>query len=92
MVKAVRTTEQALGSIHYGVVPSEKVSAVFRRSLFVTRDMESGEAFTAENVRSIRPGIGLHTRHWNEVIGRRARTRILKGTPLSWHLIEGSKE
>jgi N-acetylneuraminate synthase len=92
MVEAVRTTEQAMGSVHYGVVPSEKVSAVFRRSLFVTRDMESGEPFTAENVRSIRPGIGLHTRHWNEVIGRRARTRILKGTPLSWHLIEGSGE
>jgi len=92
MVAAVRTAEEALGSVHYGVTAHEIASTAFRRSLFVTRDIRTGEVFTAENVRSIRPGNGLHTRHWNEIIGRRARKHIKRGTPLSWELVEGPEE
>jgi hypothetical protein len=50
--------------------------------------MKQGEQFTAENVRSIRPGQGLHTRHMTEVMGRRAARNIERGTPLSWELID----
>ncbi|MCS7071311.1 MAG: N-acetylneuraminate synthase family protein, partial [Anaerolinea sp.] len=87
MVNAVRITERALGRVEYGPVPSEQKSLIFRRSLFVVADVKAGEPFTPENVRSIRPGHGLHTRHLPEVLGRRAARDIERGTPLSWALI-----
>ena len=90
MVEAVRTAEKALGQVHYSVSEQEAKSRVFRRSLFVVKDMKTGEAFTAENVRSIRPGYGLHTRYLNEIMGRRANQDIQRGTPLSWRHIAGN--
>jgi pseudaminic acid synthase len=87
MVDAVRVAEKALGEVHFGVSEKEASSRVFRRSLFVVRDIRGGEPFTAENVRSIRPGHGLHTRHLPEVLGRRAARDIERGTPLSWELV-----
>ena len=87
MVDAVRMTEQALGVVHYGVDPAEEKSRVFRRSLFVVQDVKAGEPFTAENVRSIRPGHGLHTRYLDAIIGRRARQDVARGTPLDWGLL-----
>jgi N-acetylneuraminate synthase len=87
MVQAIRTTEKALGRIHYGVSQEETKSCVFRRSLFVVKDVKAGERFTAENVRSIRPGHGLHTRHLEEILGRTASRNIQRGTPLAWELI-----
>ncbi len=60
---------------------------MFRRSLFVVEDVKQGEAFTAANVRSIRPGHGLHTRYFGEVMGKRATREIKRGTPLSWELV-----
>ena len=67
-----------------GLQPDEEVSRVFRRSLFVVEDMQPGELFTEANVRSIRPGHGLHTRYLPEVLGRRASQPIARGTPLAW--------
>jgi N-acetylneuraminate synthase len=87
MVEAVRTAKKALGSVHYGVSEREAGSRVFRRSLFVVQDVKAGEVFTEENVRSIRPGYGLHTRYLDEVLGRRAARDVSKGTPLSWELL-----
>ncbi len=84
MVDAVRMTEQALGVVHYGIEPAEEKSRVFRRSLFVVQDVQAGELFTSANVRSIRPGHGLHTRYLDTFIGRRARQAIERGTPLDW--------
>lgn len=89
MVEAVRTTEEALGTVHYGMSEREAGSRVFRRSLFVVRDMKAGEMFTAENVRSIRPGYGLHTRHLEQVVGRYASRGIKRGAPLTWDLVGG---
>ena len=88
MVEAVRTAERALGGVRYGPTPKEQASRVFRRSLFVVKDVRAGEPLTPENVRSIRPAHGLHTRHYDEVLGKRARVDIAAGTPLSWDLIE----
>ena len=90
MVHAVRTAEKALGEVHFGLGASEEKSRAFRRSLFVTADVRQGEAFTDRNVRSIRPGHGLHTRHLPEVLGRRATRDIERGTPLSWELVQRS--
>ena len=77
MVESVRTAELALGHVHYGIEPHEEVSRVFRRSLFVVQDVRAGELFTAENVRSIRPGHGMHTRYLDcgDRSVRRARHR-----------------
>ncbi|MGB8951790.1 MAG: pseudaminic acid synthase [Candidatus Aminicenantales bacterium] len=88
MVKAIRTAEEALGKVHYGVNEREAKSRVFRRSLFVVTDMRKGEEFSEENIKSIRPAYGLHTRHLSDVIGRRAATNISKGTPLAWELVQ----
>jgi len=90
MVEAIRTVEKALGEEHYDVTEREGASRVFRRSLFGVKDMKAGEVFTEENVRSIRPGYGLHTRYLDEVIGRRASQDVRRGTPLSWCHIAGS--
>lgn len=87
MVAAVRTAEQAVGTVCYAVTEREAASRVFRRSLFVVEDVKAGEAFTPRNVRSIRPGHGLHTRFLPEVLGRRAARDVARGTPLSWDLI-----
>src|SRR5579862_8020528 len=84
MVEAVRTAEKALGRIHFGVSGHEEASRAFRRSLFVVCDVAKGELFTDENVRSIRPAGGLHTRHLKEVLGKRAASDINRGTPLAW--------
>jgi len=87
MVEAIRAAEEALGSIHYGVGDHDRHSRVFRRSLFVVRDMKAGEMFTTQNVRSIRPGHGLHTRHLDDILGRCALGDIKRGTPLAWDLV-----
>lgn len=84
MVEAVRVAEKALGHVHYGLEEQEVNSRVFRRSLFVVEDVQAGAPFTSANVRSIRPGHGLHTRYLDAVIGRRASQDIARGTPLAW--------
>jgi pseudaminic acid synthase len=87
MVDAVRTAEKALGHVYFGFSEKEQASRRFRRSLFIVEDMKQGELFSPRNVRSIRPGDGLHTRHLGEVLGRRAARDIQRGTPVSWDLI-----
>lgn len=87
MVDAIRTVEKALGEARYGPGPEEARSQIFRPSLFVVKDTKAGEILTADNVRSVRPGIGLHPRYLGEVIGRRAARDIARGTPLSWDLM-----
>lgn len=88
MVEAVRIAEKALGEVQFGPSAHEQSTRVFRRSLFIVEDVKQGQALTAENVRSIRPGHGLHTRHLPEVIGKRAARNIERGTPVSWDLID----
>jgi pseudaminic acid synthase len=88
MVEAVRIAEKALGQVQFGPSAHEKSTRVFRRSLFIVEDVKQGEPLTPENVRSIRPGHGLHTRHLPEVIGKRAARNIERGTPVTWDLIE----
>jgi len=87
MVDAIRTAEKALGKVSYEITEKQKESRIFRRSIFVVKDIKKGEEFTEENVRSIRPGYGLHTRYLDQISGRKAKVFIKKGTPLDWDLI-----
>lgn len=87
MVEAIRTAAKAVGHVSYSVTEREAASRAFRRSLFVVQDVKAGAVFTDENIRSIRPGFGLHTRHLSQVLGRRAVVDIAQGTPMDWKLM-----
>ncbi len=87
MVRAIRETEQVLGSVHYGRCEEEAASGVFRRSLFVVSTVMAGERFTSSNVRRLRPDLGLPPRFLDTVIGRPAACDIEPGTPLTWGLV-----
>lgn len=87
MVDEIRIVEKALGKVTYELSEKQKRSREDGRSLFVVKNMKEGEVFTEENVRSIRPAFGLHTMYLDEIMGKRARTDISKGTPLDWKLI-----
>lgn len=87
MVQDIRTVEKALGTVCYDLTPKQQESKVFRRSLFVVKDMAAGETFTEENVRSIRPGYGLPPRFLPLVLGCRSSMPIKRGTPLAFDLL-----
>ena len=87
MVKSVREVEKALGEVSYDLTEKMKKSREFSRSLFVVKDMKAGEVFTGENIRSIRPGYGLHLKYIKDILGKRTTKYIKKGTPLSWDFI-----
>ena len=82
-----RTAWAALGRVSYEREPSEVANTIFRRSLYIVEDIGAGEEFTERNVRSIRPGFGLSPKYLPEIVGRRARTALLRGTPLSIDMI-----
>lgn len=99
MMEDIRIAEAALGHVHYGGIDGEV--RIFRRSIFVIKDMKKGEKFEEltsfenggnGNVRSIRPGNGLHSRHMVDIIGKYARTDLKKGAPLSWEAVTSSPE
>jgi pseudaminic acid synthase len=75
---------QALGTISYGPTEKEKASLVFRRSLFVSNDMQAGEQFTENNLRIVRPGTGLPPKFYDTILGKTAKYALKKGTPVSW--------
>jgi N-acetylneuraminate synthase len=88
LIEGVRTAEQALGAVRYGPAGAEVASLAFRRSLFVVEEVAAGETLSERTVRSIRPGDGLPPSELSAVLGRRAKRRIARGTPLSWDLVE----
>ena len=88
MVSEVRILEKALGSSEYILTDTQVLEHGGSRSLFVVKDIAAGEILTPENIRSIRPGCGLHTMHYEEILGKRAKLDLKKGTPLSWELID----
>ncbi len=81
MADAVRNVEKALGSITYNVSRKDKNR---RRSIFVTNNIKKGDILTRENIRSIRPGNGLHPKHYDEVLGKTVKVDLEKGTPLQF--------
>jgi len=88
MVIAIRDVEKALGKINYKLSPKIKKNRIFSRSLFIIKDVKSGDAITEENVRSIRPGYGLHPRYYDQILRKKFRKDFEKGTPLMWNQFE----
>lgn len=88
LVKAIRIVESAIGVPFYGVGGKESENIIFRKSLFVVKDVKRGEEFTEQSVRSIRPGCGLAPKYYHKVIGKKAASDIKRGEPLNWEMIE----
>jgi len=89
MVEKIREVEKALGKVTYDLSEKVKKNKVFSRSIFSVDNMKAGEIFTEKNIRSIRPGNGLHPKHYKEVLGKKATKDIKRGMPLKFSLIEG---
>ena len=77
----------ALGYVQYGVQRAEEKSRLFKRSVFAAQDIKAGETFSKENIRVIRPGLGLAPKHYEELLGKAAKQDIKAGTPLNWDLV-----
>ncbi len=92
MVEQIRVIEKALGKVTYDLTPKQEREREHSRSLFVARDMKAGEVFTPENLRSIRPANGLHTKYYEEILGRRITRDAKLGTPMRWDLVEPKDE
>jgi pseudaminic acid synthase len=87
MVKAVREAESAIGHVDYTLTEKQRKGRDFCRSLYITKDIKAGEIFTKDNVRSVRPGFGMHPKFYNEILGQIASTDLDKGTPLKWDVL-----
>ena len=91
MAQLVVETErawQALGQVSYGPTATEKKSIQFRRSLYIVQDLKAGDVLTRENVRAIRPGLGLPTKYLGVVLGKTVNQDVKRGTALGWGLLE----
>lgn len=78
---------QALGKVMYGPTESEKKSLIYRRSLYIARDMQKGDMLTRESVRCIRPGLGLPPKCIDLVLGKRINRGVKRGTPMTWEMV-----
>lgn len=87
LVVETERARQSLGCVNYGPGEAEKKSLVYRRSIYIAQDMRADEVFTPENLRCIRPGLGLPPKYFDLLLGRRVNRDVKKGTPMSWNLI-----
>ncbi len=87
MVKAVRDTEKLLGKVDYSMNEKKKKSRQFSRSLYVAKDIKKGEIFTEENIRSVRPGYGLHPKFLKDILGKKATKDMKFAQALKWENI-----
>ena len=78
---------QALGHVQYGVQRAEEKSRLFKRSVYAAQDIKAGETLTKENLRVIRPGLGLAPKHYEELLGKAAKQDIKAGTPFNWDMV-----
>lgn len=88
MVDDIRIIEKALGKVTYDLTDKQLAEREHCRSLFIAKDMKAGEIFTAENLRSVRPGFGLHTKYYEEILGKKVKKDVALGMPMSWDLID----
>jgi pseudaminic acid synthase len=90
MAQLVSETErawQAMGQVSYGAIEAEQKSIVYRRSLYIVKDLKAGDMLTRDNVRAIRPGLGLATKYLEVLIGRRVKKDVERGTAIDWTLV-----
>ncbi|NQV77218.1 MAG: pseudaminic acid synthase [Lutibacter sp.] len=88
MVKAIREAEIAIGEVNYTLTDKQRKGKDFSRSLYVVDDIKSGDIITEENVKSIRPGFGLHPRYYNYILGKKALFSVEKGTRFDLNIVE----
>jgi len=89
LIDAIRRTEEALGDASFSRTKGEQQNLMFRKSLFVAKDILKGDTFSKENVRSVRPGSGLPPKYFSSVMGKKASSNISFGTPLRATMVEG---
>jgi pseudaminic acid synthase len=88
MVKAVREAEKASGVVDYNLTEKQAKGRDFSRSLYIAEDIKAGEIFTEKNLRSVRPGFGLHPKYYNQLLGKKATSYLEKGTPMQLDFAE----
>jgi pseudaminic acid synthase len=88
MVKAVREAESAMGIVDYRLTEKQRMGRDFCRSLYIVEDIKKGEIITKKNVRSVRPGFGMHPKFYNDILGKRAIKDLEKGDPMHVNAIE----
>jgi N-acetylneuraminate synthase len=87
LVEQTRQAWLSMGKVFYGATQEEQASLIYRRSLYIVEDLSAGDVLGADNVRSIRPGLGLPPKYYDLVVGRKLRNPVKKGTPLTWNLL-----
>jgi pseudaminic acid synthase len=88
MVNAVREAEQSIGTISYELTEKQQSGKQFSRSLYVSKDVKKGDIITKENVRSVRPGYGMHPKHLESILGKTFTKDVENGEPLNWEYIK----
>jgi len=88
MVDTIRNVEKSLGKVEYTLTDDARKTKEHSRSLFVVKDVNMGEKFTTENIKSIRPGYGLHPKFYKEILGKKSKVDLKTGTPLNWQYIQ----
>ncbi|MBQ5933211.1 MAG: N-acetylneuraminate synthase family protein, partial [Lachnospiraceae bacterium] len=87
MVTDIRNIEKAIGKVSYGLTETQKRGRKNARSLYVTEDIKAGELFSDRNIKSIRPGRGLNTWFYDEIIGKKALVDLKRGTAMKWEYV-----
>lgn len=90
MVKDVRMAESSLGTISYDLTQKQQDNRCFARSLYVAEDMKAGETITEQNVRSVRPGYGLHPKYYKQIIGKTINCSLSLGDRITWDVINNA--
>lgn len=88
LVRECNTAVQALGHVSYQMQEQERKSLVYRRSLYVVKDMQAGDVLTSENMRSIRPGLGLSPKYYERLLGKKIKCNVSRGTAIAWDMLE----
>ena len=79
MVKAIRNTEKAIGKVDYNLTKTQKKGKNFSRSLYISKDVNKGEIVTKNNIKSVRPGFGLHPKFYNQILGKKFTKNLIYG-------------
>ena len=87
LVQETNRAWQSLGQVSYGPTPAETKSLIYRRSIYIAKDIKAGEILTPANLRCVRPGRGLPPKHYETLLGRRVNQDVRKGTPMEWHFV-----
>ena len=88
MVENIRKVEAALGSVNYPTEPEKIKGRDYCRSLYVAKDIKAGDIITEENVRSVRPGFGMHPKHLSELLGRKVNQDLKMGDRMRWEVVD----